>query len=719
VVGRSISKFLNFFIFKFALALSLSIFNCQFSIAQNLVPKPVSVIRGEGVVTLEPFRAIGVSHSELTPLASYLADHMPVGRVTLSLNNDNRPTLPAGGYRLEVKADRTTISGTDYNGVWNGIQTLLQLCPAEIYSNGSESGSHPGGVNYTTGPITLPVVTIEDWPAMSYRGVMLDVARTFVPKEEVKRLIDNISHHKINKFHWHLADDEGWRVEIKSFPRLTEVGAWRGGDSRVMPVYGAWERRYGGFYTQDEIREVVAYAAVRGVEVIPEIDLPGHSRAAAIAYPSILCDYTPDLKASADYDTRNVWCVAREENYAMLDSIVREVAALFPSPVMHLGGDEVLTGQWKQCTHCKALMAEKKLTDAARLQDIFMARVIDIAARHGKKAGVWNEAAKSGTIPRTTTVWGWETPAAARAVAAKGYPTVFCAGSYFYFDMRQSARDIGHTWAGVVPLEKVYGFTPAAVGFTAAEEANVAGVEATFFSELLLENSRPGEEHGVRDFLDYQLFPRVCALAEVGWTPAASRSWSDFQSRLTGRPAAATTSTAATTAAASADKGPSHFDRLAAMGIGYRAAEPSPSAAHFGRAATPAAPLKKPAATLTSSLSANAKYPFANAAAYISAARTNAAPVENDWFLWKFAAPVAASRIDIRTGHNHLQRCGVAAGRVEVSYNGTDFESAARFHDLRATVELDPARPIRAIKIVNEAHGNGENTIIIQPLKIN
>ncbi len=647
--------------------------------AQNLIPQPVSVEWGEGFVALIPYRVIEATHGELAPLADYLEGAIPGGRVRLTL--DGASDLPAGGYRLTVAPERVVVAGRDYGGVWNGIQTLMQLFPAEVYS---------GSTGTPSAQFTLPVVTIEDWPAMEYRGVMLDVARTFVPKEQVMRLIDNIARHKINKFHWHLADDEGWRIEIKSYPRLTEIGAWRGGDSPVFPVYGEWDTKYGGFYTQDEIREVVAYAAVRGVEVIPEIDLPGHSRAAAIAYPEILCGYTPDLTASGGYDTRNVWCVAREENYAMLDSIIREVAALFPSKTFHLGGDEVETGAWRACPHCKALMAERGITDAARLQDIFMARVIEIAARHGKNAGVWNEAAAGGGIARSTTVWGWESLAAAKRVAADGYPTVVCAGEYFYFDMRQSPRDIGHIWAGIVTLEKVYSFSPAALGFTTAAQANLRGVEATLFHELGLENG-PG-------YVDYQLFPRVCALAEVGWAPATRRSWDDFERRLTQR----------SPRPGGFDDAPSHLERLAAMGIAYRAAEPVPDPG--------LARLKTPAVSFTSSMTARERDPFSRVSGYSGAARTTRSVGEGDWLLWTFAEPVTASRIDIKTGYDHLQRGGVPVGRVEVSYDGSTFETAARMHDLKAT--LTPDRPVKAIRIVSESPYNGETFTIIQPLKI-
>ncbi|MDR2894497.1 MAG: beta-N-acetylhexosaminidase, partial [Alistipes sp.] len=613
---------------------------------QNLVPLPVSVERGEGVALQQPYPAVEATHPTLAPLREYLCDNLPAGRVKLTL--DGAESLPAEGYRLSVAPGLVTIAGRDYGGVWNGIQTLLQLFPVDVYSDVP-----------TRRGLSLPLLTIEDWPAMEYRGVMLDVARTFVPLERVMKLIDDISRHKINKFHWHLADDEGWRVEIKGLPELTATGAWRGGGSSLWAVYGSWEEKYGGFYTQEEIRQVVAYAALRNVEVIPEIDLPGHSRAAAIAYPEILCDYTPSPTASAGYDVRNVFCVAREENYAIVDTIIGELAELFPSETFHIGGDEVMTGQWRQCPHCAALMTRRGITDVARLQDVFMERTIEIAAHHGKRSGVWNEAAESGRIPRSATVWAWENPASgARKFASAGFPTVVSSGEYFYFDQRQSARDIGHIWAGIVTLEKVYSFSPAAVGFTASEAAGVRGVEATLFMELGLENG-PG-------YIDHQLFPRVCALAEVGWTPAERRSWSDFENRLTWRSAGA----------------PSHLDRLTAMGLEYRAAEP----------AIPALPpLKTPAVAFTSSLPESTREPFARVAAYRAGARMTRAPIEGDWFRWDFAEglPYDSYReIEIKTGYDHLQRAGVPGGRIEVSYDGRSFSEIARLDGLKATLVL-------------------------------
>jgi hypothetical protein len=243
--------------------------------------------------------------------------------------------------------------------------------------------------------------------------------------------------------------------------------------------------------------------------------------------------------------------------------------------------------------------------------------------------------------------------------------------------MKQSPTDRGHTWAGVVSLEKVYSFDLARTGFTPEEARNVRGIEATFFSELLLENGL--------DYIDYQFFPRVCALAEVAWTPSEQRSWSDFEQRLAG----------------------GHLARLSSMGLKYRTGP------------DPAAPggLLTPAVAFTSSMKESAKYPFSRLALYKTAFATRA-PREGDWLLWRFTEPVAASSIFVKTGYDHIQRVGFPQGRVEVSYDGSTFETAATLHDLKATVALDPARPVRALRVVCTSHGNGENFMIIPPLQI-
>jgi hexosaminidase len=651
---------------------------CSVALGADIIPQPVSIKSGEGVFVLTPESLVSYDSPQTAPLADYLTGYLSGCRVVphhafqsaqagrVSLEIDPTMELPAEGYRLTVSDKEVRITGIDYGGVFNGIQTFLQLLPAEVFDRQRVAKDFAWSIEG---------VTVEDYPRFGYRGVMLDVARTFVPKDEVLRFIDNVSHHKINHFHWHLTDDEGWRIEIKSYPRLHEVGGFRGGDAAMKPIYGAWGERYGGFYTQDEIREVVAYAAARNIAIIPEVELPGHSRAAAIAYPEILCNYTPNLTASAGYDNRNVWCVAHEENYVMLRAILGELAELFPSGFVHLGGDEVETGQWSKCPHCKALMAEKGISEVARLEDIFMERVIGIASEMGLRAGVWNEAAESEYIPRSTTVWGWENLAASRRATQKGYPTVMIPAEYFYFDMRQSATERGHIWAAIVTLQKVYDFD--FKGFTEAEMANVVGIEASFFGELLLQNGL--------DFIDYQMFPRVCALAEQTWTPASERSWSDFSRRLEG----------------------SHNARMSAMGIKYRTA-PAP---------TPAPVKLTPAVTLTSNLSEASRWPFANVESYKRVARTTTTCHRGDWFQWTFAAPLTCQSIRVATGYAHLQRAGVAQGYVEASYDGVTFERVAELHDA-GEATFSPRGAVRSVRVVSETQGNGESFTIIQPLDI-
>ena len=279
----------------------------------------------------------------LAPLAGYLREYINVGKASDSMSADDAivlstdPTLGGEAFRLTVLPQRIEIAGGSYGGVFNGVQALFRLLPAEIYAKNCPL------------PVEIACTKVEDAPRFPYRGMMLDVARTWIDAAGVKRYIDLLSYHGINKLHLHLSDDEGWRIEIRSHPELTEIGGFRGGDSPVRPVYGKWDEKYGGFYTQDEMRGLIRYAAVRNIEIIPEIDLPGHSRNIASVHPEIRCNYPPDTLSTNGYDYRSAWCVAREENYALLADILGELCALFPSEYIHVGGDEVDMTQWKRC----------------------------------------------------------------------------------------------------------------------------------------------------------------------------------------------------------------------------------------------------------------------------------------------------------------------------------------------------------------------------------
>lgn len=677
--------------FRFLYVLALLCLLPRGAEAQQLIPKPVEVAHDvNGATHKVPSRLVVYYFTaETLPLAEYLAAELKsfpdIKDVSINakrrlnsnsnltgihLEIDRRAGLKPEGYRLKVDQRRITVMGADYGGLFNGIQTLMQLFPAE----------RTAGLELLK-TIELPCLEIVDYPRFGYRGMHLDVARTFSTKEEVMRYIDNMSRYKINKFHWHLTDDEGWRIEIKSYPRLAEVGGFRGGDSPVMPIYGSWDEKYGGYYTQDEIREVIEYAALRNVEIIPEIDLPGHSRTAALVYPEILCAGAPDTLSSGGYDRRDVWCVAREENYVMLDAIMGELAELFPSAYLHIGGDEVEFTHWQACPRCQALMMKEGLKDGKQLQHHFMERLDRIVAGHGKISAVWDEAIQGGELPRATRIHGWQGVKECKDAASKGYATVAMPSGYFYFDMKYTPQEPGLKWAGLVPTEKIYSFDFDKEGFTAKQMENVIGVQGALWAELYL-------AHG-KDYLDYQAWPRICALSEVAWTQQELRQADDFFARLD-----------------------SHYPRLAARGIKYR----HPSAIW----AAPAGTQKtiKPAVKVTSSVASWDILPYSKLEEYSpDCARTVKTFGYGDHITFTFEKPVECSAIEIATGDPRLERNLLTSGYAEVLYDG---EKEFRHYDILrdGRVSIKPEKGVKAIKLVSTGRTNGEKYIVFQPLRI-
>ena len=337
-------------------------------------PSPARQAFYEGACRISS-RTMLCYETPLAPLAAYLREYINVETASDSMSADDAivlstdPTLGGEAFRLTVLPQRIEIAGGSYGGVFNGVQALFRLLPAEIYAKNRPL------------PVEIACTKVEDAPRFPYRGMMLDVARTWIDAAGVKRYIDLLSYHGINKLHLHLSDDEGWRIEIRSHPELTEIGGFRGGDSPVRPVYGKWDEKYGGYYTQDEMRGLIRYAAARNIEIIPEIDLPGHSRNIASVHPEIRCNYPPDTVSTNGYDYRSAWCVAREENYALLADILGELCALFPSEYIHVGGDEVDMTQWNRCPDCQALMSRRGMTDPHRLEDLFMERMAAMGIR--------------------------------------------------------------------------------------------------------------------------------------------------------------------------------------------------------------------------------------------------------------------------------------------------------------------------------------------------
>ncbi|MGN0032318.1 MAG: beta-N-acetylhexosaminidase [Candidatus Limimorpha sp.] len=440
------------------------------------------------------------------------------------------------GYSLVVGENGVVITGNNGKGVFYGIQTLLQMLPASIYDSSNDE---------MLSAVLIPALRIDDEPRFSYRGMMLDVSRTFFDTDYIYRFIDALSYYKVNTLHWHLADDQGWRVEIKKYPKLTEQGAWRGANEVLKPAYGSGMERNGGFYTQEQVRSIVRYAADRNVNIIPEIDLPGHSKAVAVTYPEILCDINT-VNYSVQMESNNVWCIGREENYIMLEDIVSELADLFPSKIFHIGGDEVNMDSWRECPRCQALMAKMAMDDVIELQNYFVRRMESILAKYGKTMGGWDEIIDGGELMPSSVVYAWASLDRGMKSVAQGHNTVMQVAQYLYFDMKQSDDERGLKWAGITSLEKTYSFDPIG-SFNLDDEQMrlVLGPQGGCWTECMQ----------VKDFADYQIFPKLLALSEIGWTDYDKRDWADFEKRLFN----------------------SHYDRLYAMDLKFRIAPPEVS----------------------------------------------------------------------------------------------------------------------------------------------
>jgi hexosaminidase len=508
-------------------------------LAQNLdlIPQPVTIKEyNRKKVFVLPVESVLLLDKKLMLHSDFIATQFQkyTGKfpkmVTESLDNhppfifviEEHMSIPKEGYVLKINKKGVSIKGKSVEGVLNGYQTLLQI----FSSKNTQKGS-------------LPFVKIKDFPAMEWRGMMLDVSRQFFDKEKVKQYIDWLAAHKINIFHWHLTDDNGWRIEIKALPELTLKGAWRGPGEVLLPSYGSGNKRYGGFYTQQDIREVVAFAKVRGVSIVPEIEIPGHSKAVIGSYPEIGC-ITSEQTKSVQGEVNNVWCVGREENYVLLETILNEVVDLFPFEYIHVAGDEVNTTTWKHCAKCTALMQKQGFTDAFQLQNYFFKRVETLIEKKNKKVIGWNEIIKGGQLSSNTAISAWQGVKYGMEALKLGHKTVMIPGQYTYFDMAQSDSERGHRWAGLIDTQKVYSFNPIPnEGLNAKEKKLILGVQGALWSEYL---DRPER------FMEYQSFPRIAALAEIGWSQNKHKDWDDFYKRLTH----------------------SHFNRLENMGIAFR-----------------------------------------------------------------------------------------------------------------------------------------------------
>lgn len=416
--------------------------------------------------------------------------------ISIALASD--PALaPDGAYKLTVNEKGAAILAGTPAGLFYGVQTLLQLLPSE-----------PG----TAGDAVLPGVEIFDQPRFGWRGMHLDVSRHFFPVEFIKKYIDLLARHKMNLFHWHLTDDQGWRIEIQRYPRLTEVGAWR---------TEADGRTYGGFYTQDDIRDIVAYAQRRFVTIVPEIEMPGHASAALAAYPEYSCTGGPFSVVTEWGVFDDVYCAGRDDTFTFLKNILSETAGLFPGRYIHIGGDECPKARWRSHGLCQDRMKEVGLKSEDELQAYFVARMARHIETLGKRLVGWDEILDGGA-PANAIIMAWRDIQKGTEAARAGHDIVMTPMTHCYFDHYQGKTNEPKAIGGFTPLETVYAFEPVPPNLPMELTRHIIGAQGNVWTEYMADSNH----------VEYMTYPRLCALAEVLWSPQETRRLPDFLNRL-------------------------------------------------------------------------------------------------------------------------------------------------------------------------------------------
>jgi hexosaminidase len=520
----------------FFILLSIGLSHAQ-NTTLNLIPQPVEIQQTSGVFTLNKSATVSFNKPESRETAELLVQKLNIatgfgtkaiqgnkGSIQLNLNQNADPKLGNEGYTLVSTSKAVVISANHPAGLFYGMQTLLQLFPKEIESK----------VVVKT-KWTVPVMKITDYPRFAWRGLMLDVSRHFFTKQDVMKYIDEMARLKFNTFHWHLTDDEGWRIQIKSLPKLTDVGAWRVqrfghfGD-RDFPKPGE-PATVGGFYTQDDIKEVVRYANERNITIVPEIDVPGHSMAAIAAYPELSCKKDTNTRVSPGMNfidwygnntfranIENALNPSDENVYVFLDKVFTEVAALFPGQYIHVGGDECYKGYWAEDEGCKALMKKLGIRHVEDLQGYFMNRVEGILKKNGKKLIGWDEILDGGISPEAT-VMSWRGIKGGIEAAKMGHDVVMSPTTFAYLDYVQGERTVDPPIYASLRLKKCYSFEPVPDG---VEAKYILGGQGNLWTEQV-----PTLRHA-----QYMVFPRAWALTEVYWSPKENKNWDNFILRV-------------------------------------------------------------------------------------------------------------------------------------------------------------------------------------------
>lgn len=489
----------------------------------NLIPMPESLTRLPGEFKL-------TSHTAITPptakasgstrwlraeLSRLLHEDIPLsqeGNISYQLHEG----LADGAYCILVEHNHIWLQASSESGFVHATATLLQMIPAKP--------THQVQAAYT-----IPMVEIQDQPNYQYRGMMLDCARHFHPVKRLKYLLDHLARYKFNTFHWHLTDDEGWRIEIDAYPELTRIGAWRGPNEIIQPQFTTISRRYGGYYSKQEVRELITYASDRGITIIPEIDIPGHCRAAIKSLPDLLVD--PDDRSqyrSIQGYPDNILSPALKGTYTFISNVLDEICELFPAPYVHIGGDEVPKGAWTDSQACQALMEQHGYQDPSELQGHLLHFAEEILQTKGKRMMGWEEATEGNKISKDTLIFSWQNEEAGLACAREGYDVIMQPAQYTYLDMAQgySADEPGTDWACKLPLDSVYSYKPlSSLEDDDPAHQHILGIQAALWCEQVNSQSR----------FEYMIYPRLLAVAELCWTKPEKRSWKDFKARLSGQ----------------------------------------------------------------------------------------------------------------------------------------------------------------------------------------
>ncbi len=481
----------------------------------SVIPLPLEIEERAGRFVLSAETAI-VADADNQQNAAYLRDLVapPTGftlpirtgeseqadAIRLKIGGD-REVRGREGYTLTVSPEAVAVEAPEPAGVFHGIQTLRQLLPVEI-----ESPAFAPNVVWQ-----VPCVVVKDAPRFQWRGYMMDEGRHFHGKETMLRTLDLLALQKLNVLHWHLTEDQGWRIEIKRYPRLIEIGSTRSGTARKW--FGKHDGvPHSGYYTQEDIKEIVAYAAERHITIVPEIEMPGHSLAALAAYPELSCTGGPFEVSCRFGPKRDIYCAGKEQVFTFLHNVLDEVMALFPSPVIHIGGDEAPKARWKRCPDCQARIEQEGLKHAHELQVYFTNRMAAYLDAHGRRAMGWNEILQEGLVKSAVLqYWIGKRKAVVEAIQ-RGRDVVMSPFLLTYLD---------HSYS-LTPLSKVYNYEPVFPELDAQDARHVLGLESPMWTEYVPSRAR----------LDYQTYPRLTAFAETGWTAREKRDFRDFQSRL-------------------------------------------------------------------------------------------------------------------------------------------------------------------------------------------